>query len=256
MAVITIGGQFGAGALEIGDAVAKSLQIDYVERTALPMVARRVNATVEAVWLKENHLCTWKERMGSVLERMFTYAGTYGTTDEAAGYVPQMYDPYFAFPVEPGRIRERPHEIPDDEYIEAMGHVNSELADSGDLVLTLRGGSANLQDREDAFHVGLFAPMDRRVARVANRRRWSPTDAADFIEARQDRRSDFFRRTVGTDQSDKELYDVVINTARMSDSRAVLEIVEKAKVFGLFDRLSGPILDPLGVSEIQHVKFD
>ena len=42
MAVITIGGQVGAGADELGDAVASLLGYDYVERFALHMVAREL----------------------------------------------------------------------------------------------------------------------------------------------------------------------------------------------------------------------
>jgi len=255
MAVITMGGQFGAGALEIGDATARTLKIDYIERVAVSMVAKRLNATFEAVWQKENHLCSWLERLSTSVERVLTYSGTYGAFDRASGFSPHAYDSNFAFPGDPNTVRQRPHEIPDGEYRRAMAAINADLANDGDLVLTLRGGSATLRDREDTLHVGLFAPMDHRITRVANRRGWGTADAADFIRARQDRRTELFQRTIGTDQSDPALYDIMVNTAKIDDLRAVNEIAEGASGFGPMVR-PPLMLDPSGASEIQHLNMN
>ncbi len=227
MSVITVGGLFGAGALEIGDGVAKALGFDYVERSALPMIAEEANATVEAVWLKENHHCTWKERLGGHLERMFTYSGMYASMDFQYGYMPTAHDPFFAIP-ESERRRQRPHEIPDQEYLDAIATVNFRLARRGELVLTLRGGCATLRSKECAFHVGVFAPMDHRVGRVAKRRGLSPLDAEEVIRIKEARRTDFFKRTLGTDQANPELYDLLINTSQMDDSKAIAQIVGMA----------------------------
>ena len=119
MAVITIGGQVGAGADQVGAAVASRLGYDYIERFAIPMVAKELRATTQAVWLKENHLCNWRERFSETLTRTLEYMGRYGTVDEAMGY-PMMKDTFYDLPPDKSEMRESPHQISDREHAPAL----------------------------------------------------------------------------------------------------------------------------------------
>ena len=224
MAVITIGGQVGAGADELGDAVASQLGYDYVERLALQMVAKELRATTQAVWLKENHICTWSERFGETLTRAFENMGMYGM-GEPTGYPPIMSDPFYDLPLDRDMVRKRPHEIPDDEHADAVQLVNARLAESGALVLVKRGGCLTLRGRSNTLHVGLFAPRDYRVVNLANRMGIGPLEASEFLEARESHRTRYFNRVGGTDPEDRTLYDVIIRMDRLDQKRAVTQIL-------------------------------
>jgi cytidylate kinase len=226
MAVITIGGQVGAGADELGDAVATLLGYDYVERFALQMVAKELRATTHAVWLKENHLCTWRERLGETLTRAFENMGTYGTLDEPTGYALMMNDPFYGSPFGKDVVRERPHEIPDGEHADAVQLVNAKLAETGALVLVARAGCLTLRDHGNALHVGLFAPRDYRVVNLARQMAVGTLEASERLEAREGHRTEYFNRVAGTDPEDLSLYDITIRADRFDQQRAVTQVIE------------------------------
>ena len=225
MAVITIGGQVGAGADELGDAVASQLGYDYVERLALQMVAKELRATTQAVWLKENHICTWSERFGETLTRAFENMGMYGM-GEPTGYPPIMSDPFYDLPLDRDMVRKRPHEIPDDEHAEAMQLVNAKLAETGALVLVKRAGCVTLRDHDNALHVGLFAPKDYRVINLARQMTVGTLEASERLEAREGHRTKYFNRVAGTDPEDLSLYDIIIRADRIDQQRAVTQVIE------------------------------
>ena len=231
MTVITIGGQVGAGADELGDAVASQLGFDYVERFALHLVAKELRSTTEAVWLNENHICTWSERLGDALTRVFENMGTYGM-GEPMGLPPMIGDPFSDIPLDRYAVRERPHEISDGEYADAVQLVNAKLADTGALVLVKRAGCLTLRDSSDALHVGLFAPRDYRVVNLARQMAIGTLEASERLEARESHRSKFFNRVAGTDPEDLSLYDVVIQADRSDQEGAVRRVLEATPATG------------------------
>ncbi|MCH8101563.1 MAG: cytidylate kinase-like family protein [Chloroflexi bacterium] len=257
MAVITIGGQVGAGADQLGAEVATRLGYDYVERFALQLVAKEVRATTQAVWMKENHLCTWRERLGGALARMLEYMGTYGTVDEAMGYSPMLRDPYYGLPAdrrpEMRPVRESPHQIPDGEHADAVQLVNARLAETNALVLVERGGCLTLRTRANAIHVGLFAPRDHRVVSLARRMSVGPLEASEFLEARESHRSRYFNRVAGTDPDDRSLYDVVIQTDRIDRKEMVNQVLEAMPHNESDFRQEH---HPFGISEIQQINLN
>ncbi|MCH7734701.1 MAG: cytidylate kinase-like family protein [Chloroflexi bacterium] len=252
MAVITIGGQVGAGADELGAVVASRLGYDYVERLALQMIAKEVRSTTQAVWLKENHLCTWRERLGGTLARMLENMGTYGTMDEGMGY-PMMGAPFYDLPADRKIVRKGPHDIPDDEHADAVQLVNARLAETGALVLVKRGGCLTLRGRSNTLHVGLFAPRDYRVVNLAKRMGIGPLEASEFLEARESHRTRYFNRVGGTDPEDRTLYDVIIRMDRLDQKRAVTQVIEAIpqNEFGFRQAQN-----PFGVSDIQHINLN
>ena len=76
MAVITINGQRGSGAREIGAKVARLLQYDYVDRLILSEAARHLGATVEAVEDKWQRSPGFGERLSRFLERLMERSAT------------------------------------------------------------------------------------------------------------------------------------------------------------------------------------
>ncbi|MDP7068158.1 MAG: cytidylate kinase family protein [Acidimicrobiales bacterium] len=226
MTAITIGGAAGAGAPEIGVRLATSLRMDYVSRLALRTLAKKLNATPEAVWMKENHHCGFWERTGHNLARAFEAMGEYGVTDDSLGFPSMAQDPFFGMPPVVPRdrsdeLRTEHQDIPDDDYTTELTRVNRGFARKGDVVLVKRAGCSTLQDEEDVIHIGLFASRDHRVARLSNRLNTSSIEAADVLKKWEKRRSAIFNHVNGSNPHDRELYDIIIRTDAADETHIV-----------------------------------
>lgn len=226
MTAITIGGAAGAGAPEIGVRLATSLRLDYVSCLALRTLATQLNATPEAVWMKENHHCGFWERTGHNLARAFEAMGEYGIMEDPLGYPAMAQDPFFGMaPVVPrddsDELRTEHQDIPDDEYTNELALVNHGFARKSDVVLVKRVGCSTLQGEEDVIHIGLFASRDHRIARLSNRLKTSSIEAADVLKKWEKRRSVIFNHVNGSNPHDRDLYDIIIRTDAADESNIV-----------------------------------
>jgi cytidylate kinase len=101
-----------------------------------------------------------------------------------------------------------------------MQAVMEELADAGATVIVGRAGQVILQRRPDVLHVKVFAPVEVRVERIAAQQNISLESAHAQVEASDRARSSFLRRFYHARWDDPALYDIVINTARLSPEQA------------------------------------
>ena len=105
-------------------------------------------------------------------------------------------------------------------YIQALKSVMLELADEGNAVIVGRGGQVVLGARPDVLHVRLVAPVEVRIARIAERHHISLQAARAQVKTSDRQRRIFLKRFYNIDGNDPQLYDLVINTARMSAEAA------------------------------------
>ena len=105
-------------------------------------------------------------------------------------------------------------------YCEAVQQVMEELAHEGNVVILGRAGQVILHKRPDTFHVRIIAPVDLRVQRVADQQQIPLNAARAQVEASDDARRDFMDRYYEADWDDVELYDLVLNTARLTPDQA------------------------------------
>ncbi len=105
-------------------------------------------------------------------------------------------------------------------YIHAVKAVMQVLADEGNAIIVGRGGQVVLAGRPDVLHVRTVAPVELRVARIAERHHISLAAAHAQISASDRQRRLFLKRFYNIDGNDPQLYDLVINTARMSAENA------------------------------------
>jgi cytidylate kinase len=101
-------------------------------------------------------------------------------------------------------------------YREAVQSVMLELAAEGDVVIVGRAGQAILRGRPGVLHVRVIAPPDVRARRVAEADGISIEAAAARISASDEHRRRYLRRFYRVRWDDPDLYDLVINTARIS----------------------------------------
>ena len=88
MPVVTVRGQYGSGAVEIGQAVAKLIGGDYVDREIIAHVAERLDLEHEHVVAKEEPPGSIWGRIAHALERSMAYGGSISGVYAPAWQVP------------------------------------------------------------------------------------------------------------------------------------------------------------------------
>jgi len=105
-------------------------------------------------------------------------------------------------------------------YHLAMRGVMRDLADAGNVVIIGRAGQVLLRDRADVLHIKIMAPAPLRAARVAGVQKISIKAASAQVEASDRIRAEYLQRCFSARWDNPELYDVIINTRRLSSSAA------------------------------------
>ena len=100
-------------------------------------------------------------------------------------------------------------------YREKIGEFIVSMADAGDLLLIGRGGQVVLAGRPGVLHVRIRAPKELRVQAVSVAAHITPEAAEARVDAADRVRAGFLRRCYGASWDAPELYDIVLNMARL-----------------------------------------
>lgn len=103
------------------------------------------------------------------------------------------------------------------------------LADAGHVVLVGRGAAFITAKLPNVFHVRLVAPLPNRIDRVRMTENLSANDAAKYIVKKDRGRSRYLKTYFHGRADDDLLYDLVINTGRISYIDAAQLIAEQAR---------------------------
>jgi len=126
----------------------------------------------------------------------------------------------------------RPTQAARHAYHQAVRQVMEELAERGNFVVIGRAGQVILHNRPDVLHVRLVAPVELRAERLAFRKKIPLEAARAQIAASDQARKRYVRRYYHVDWDDPRLYDLVINTERVSIQQAA-DLVCQAVKFNL-----------------------
>ncbi len=105
-------------------------------------------------------------------------------------------------------------------YHQAVQQVMEELATEGRVVIVGRAGQVILRGRPDVLHVKVIAPLSLRAERVAHRQNIPVAAAQAQVEASDRTRRNYLRRYYHARWDDPELYDLIINTERLTTAAA------------------------------------
>jgi len=204
MAVVTIRGQLGSGAPEIGKLIADRLLIDYVVREIIADVAKKIN------WSEENAAAR-EMPPGTLIGRIMDALGhSYPTGIGYSGaYLPTW-------------------EIPLDNvsYLVGLETVIKKLAESKALVIRGRGSQFILKDFPGALHILVVAPFGLRIKRVMENTKLGENEARKEIERFDSSRHEFTKRYFHADLEESKNYDLVINTEHFNVDDAAGLIVD------------------------------
>ena len=206
MPVITIRGQMGSGASEIGHQVARLIQGDYVDRQVIAEVAellKRPEAQVEA---KEQIPPQLLQRIMEPLRKALTRSGS----------------------IDSAYLRTWEEPLDDAKYLDALESVVQGLALEGNIVLVGRGSQFILRNNQSVLHVLVVAPLVDRLNRVMAQLKIDEDEARRRIDEFDTSRRAFVQRFFQRDLEDLEYYDLVINTKYITYDTAAQLIVSAA----------------------------
>ncbi len=198
MSVVTIRGQLGSGAPEIGKQVAERLNVDYIDREIIADVAKRLKQSKEGIADKEMPPGTLLGRIAETLGRGLAMSG--GSTGMYAG----AYVPTWEMPLD------------DAHYLTGLESVIKELAKSQAVVIRGRGSQFILKDYPGAIHILVVAPLELRVKRVMESSKLDEENSKKEIERFDSSRREFTKRYFHAELEDPVYYDLVINTEHLS----------------------------------------
>ncbi len=204
MSVVTIRGQLGSGAPEVGKEVAARLQADYVDREIIAQVAARLHRQEQDVLAKEMPPSNLLGRISEALEHSYGFdVGFEGA------YLPSWQIP-----------------LNDTRYFQALETVVKELARGKAIVIRGRGSQFILKDFPGALHILVVAPLKMRMKRVMENFKLNPEDAKREIDRFDKSSREFIKRYFKAEPEDPVYYDFVINTERFSFQAAASLVVE------------------------------
>ena len=225
MTVITLNGQLGGAAREVGLEVARLLDIDYVDRILLAEAAKRVGAPISALEeLEEEDLS-----LGSRLTRLVQIAF------ERSAYSGNGGDPFFGTGVDTLLARPYPEgesqeeasaaatagmHIDDTQFFKVLIDVMHDLANGGNVLIMGRGGNMVLKDLPEAFHVGVVAPIEFRISTSMERNNMDRAEAERYVMMEERARISFYRRHFKAHPDDPHLYHMMVNPATLGIERA------------------------------------
>ena len=218
MPVVTISGQPGTGAHDIGRLTAQHLSIDYVDQEILVQAARTLGVSMESVVALDERTATLGERLGGLLRRFLERSAAAGVGDPMLG--PGSLDIVLGRSYAEAAASQEEPELSDERYIGTLISLMRDLAAHDDVVIIGRGSQVILKDWPGALHVLLVAPQDRRIEALVARDGISKEAAAKRVQDSAKGRAAFHQKFFKVDVDNPALYHLVLNTARLTPDDA------------------------------------
>jgi cytidylate kinase len=224
MPVITMSGNIASGAREVGQAVAQELGIDFVDQQLMVQAAQRCGVPVGTVAEHDERRGGFRERMSGLLRTVLERSAASGADPltGATGLEAVLSRTYADMAAEEPQLS-------DSLYLETMTVLIRELAARGEVVILGRGSQMLLTDMPRALHVLCVAPRKLRASRLAERDELGIEEAMRRTAESDRARCAFYKKFWHVEVEDPKLYDLTIDTARLSYEVATQVIVAAAR---------------------------
>jgi cytidylate kinase len=209
---ITITTRLGSGGFTIARSIADELGFRYYDWEVTSQAAQEAGVSEEAV--------AQAERVPSLAERImerFFNAGFY------AGDIPEAVVPTST------TMDTAIQTLTSSNYRDLIAHVVQDLARRGDCVIVGHAAQLALQDQSDVLKVLVHGSELHRATRLAVDEGMPGERALSTIQRSDRDRATFFRHYYKVNWLDPVLYDITVNTDRISDAQAASLIVLAAK---------------------------
>ena len=200
--VITIEREYGSGAAAIAKQVAERLGWKLWDQLLTNHIARLLDCDSRTVEQRE-------EKRDPVVYRLFR------------SFMRGSYE---------GSLNAPKLKIVDADCIrEVTERVVKEAAEQGNCVIVGRGSAYYLQQRNDAFHVFVYAPFELKVRRL-QATGTGETEAVEAAETVDRDRADFIKQYFGVEWPDRHKFHLMLNSS-LGDEWAVEAILHGAASF-------------------------
>jgi cytidylate kinase len=197
-ALVTISAAYGAGGSLIGPRVAERLGVRFLDRAIPVSVADQLEVTREGLSQRPVPQDVFRRWLPRFAPATHLFAGT--------------------------ASRDDPTEMTEDEYRKATEGVLHEYSDVGAVILG-RAAAVVLRDEPGALHVRLDGPPEGRIGQAMIVHKVDRPTAERELKIADRARETYVERWYGVDPHDPRLYDLVLNSTRISVDNCVELIV-------------------------------
>lgn len=224
MPVITINGPLGGGAATIGQMVAESLEINFLDRAIFAQASRLIGTPVGVLIDKEQRVVRFRDKLGRFLQAMLERSAMSGVSGEPYfGRGMEMLPPETYMEAAGGSSVAT--KVDDKKFLEATTTVVNDVNRAGNAVIIGRFANVLLADTPGVMHVGLLASMEVRVQTLMAREHFDREEAEVHVEELERARVNFYRKHFKVHPDEAKLYHMVLNMDKMQPKTAAEVII-------------------------------
>ena len=197
--VITIARQYGSGGREIGEMLAKKLNVPYYDKELIALAAKKRGLS-EEVFRQADERAT-----SSLLYSLVM--GTYGYGGGVAG----MND----MPI-------------NDKLFLIQADIIRKAAEEGACVIVGRCADYVLREKKDCLRVFIHADRDSRLRRAVEKYGIDPTKVSDFLTKKDKQRANYYNFYTNKKWDALQNYDLTIDSSVFTPEQAVELIIQAA----------------------------
>jgi cytidylate kinase len=195
--VVTLEREYGAGGGGIAKALAHRLGWKLWDHELTCDIARRMKCDVKAVEQRE-------EKLDPTYYRLVKYFMRGSYEDRTGSNL----------------------ELLDAEHLALMfENAINDIASGGNAVIVGRGASWFLRNRQDAFHVFIYASHDEKIRRLTALGK-TLLEAEELVETVDRERAAFIKKYHGKNWPSRDLYDIMINS-KIGDEAVIETIISQ-----------------------------
>ena len=116
-----------------------------------------------------------------------------------------------------------------DVYLDVLQMVVYQVSSDNNGVVVGHGGQVLLRDFACALHIRIITPAEKRVQYFIEEKGFEEEQARKIVRTKDEEARDFFRYAFKMDINDPLLYDLVINTDKISIETAISHIIKLAQ---------------------------
>lgn len=193
MSVITISKEFGCGSQKIATLLGRELGYEYIGKRLVSEIAKELN-------ISESEAEGFRKRSHSRLLKVL--------------------DRYTCSVVQ--RVVGREYGCLDDKkYFQVTKKLVEDLYKAGNVIILGWGGQCILKGKPDTFHVRLVEDRNLRVKTVADRLQVGIARAEEIVAREEHDSKEYIKYYFNADWNDPTLYDLIVDTGKISVPEAV-----------------------------------